>query len=65
MVYQRLGRILRRCHGQVEMHYRENGQEQSTILNTGDIFYASIGTEHVAHPVGQARIIVVETEGSV
>lgn len=47
------------------MHYRENGQEQSTILNTGDIFYASIGTEHVAHPVGQARIIVVETEGSV
>jgi hypothetical protein len=26
---------------------------------------ADIGTEHVAHPVGAARILVVETEGSV
>ena len=51
--------------GRVEMHYRENGIEQSTVLETGDIFYASVGTEHVAHPIGQARILVVETEGSV
>jgi len=52
-------------NGTVEMFYRENGVESSTILNTGDIFYASIGTEHVAHPIGEARILVVESEGSV
>ena len=51
--------------GQVEMRYREAGVEQSVILETGDIFYASVGTEHVAHPLGEARILVVETQGSV
>lgn len=51
--------------GRVEMRFRESGHEQSIVLETGDIFYASIGTEHVAHPIGQARILVVETEGSV
>lgn len=51
--------------GRVEMRYRSDGLEKSTILDTGDIFYASVGTEHVAHPVGQARILVVETAGSV
>ncbi|RFQ41816.1 cupin, partial [Pseudomonas sp. ATCC 13867] len=35
------------------------------MLETGDIFYASIGTEHVAHPQGEARILVIETEDSV
>jgi mannose-6-phosphate isomerase-like protein (cupin superfamily) len=51
--------------GQVNMFYRENGREEMVELNVGDIFYASLGTEHVAHPVGEARIIVVEQEGSV
>lgn len=51
--------------GCVEMRYREDGNERSAILEVGDIFYASVGTEHVAHPIGQARILVVETEGSV
>ena len=51
--------------GRVEMRFRENNTEQTIVLETGDIFYASIGTEHVAHPIGQARILVVETEGSV
>ncbi|MEM7562123.1 MAG: cupin [Pseudomonadota bacterium] len=51
--------------GMVEMFYREGGKENSTILESGDIFFASTGTEHVAHPIGQARILVVETEGSV
>lgn len=51
--------------GQVEMHCRAEGQENSYLLNVGDIFYASIGTEHVAHPVGEARVLVVEKEGSV
>jgi len=50
--------------GAVDMRYREDGQERSVILNSGDIFFASIGTEHVAHPLGEARILVVETEGS-
>ncbi|MFO2464220.1 cupin [Pseudomonas sp. 15FMM2] len=50
--------------GQVQMHYRENGIEHSAQLNSGDIFYAGAGTEHVAHPQGVARILVVESEGS-
>lgn len=41
------------------------GAEKSVLLETGDIFFASIGTEHVAHPQGEARILVVESEGSV
>ena len=51
--------------GQVRMHYRENGVEQVTLLEVGDIFYAAVGTEHVAHPLGVARVLVVESEGSV
>ena len=51
--------------GKVNMLYKENGKEHSTLLNTGDIFYASIGTEHVAHPQGEARVLVIESEGSV
>lgn len=51
--------------GRVEMHYRKDGEECSTVLETGDIFFASVGTEHVARPIGQARILVVEAEGSV
>jgi hypothetical protein len=47
------------------MFFKEGGVECSTILNTGDIFYASVGTEHVAHPKGEARILVIESEGSV
>ena len=51
--------------GMVEMRFKEDGTEQSTLLETGDIFYASVGTEHVAHPQGEARVLVVESEGSV
>lgn len=51
--------------GRVEMRYRENGSVQSSTLETGDIFYASIGAEHTAHPIGIARVLVVECEGSV
>ncbi len=51
--------------GIVEMLYKENGIEKSALLRTGDIFYASVGTEHVAHPKGEARILVIETEGSI
>ena len=51
--------------GNLRMYYRENGNEMSVDLATGDIFYASVGTEHVAHPQGEARILVIEAEGSV
>lgn len=51
--------------GQVEMFYKINGNEKSTLLKEGDIFHATIGTEHVAHPVGEAHILVIETEGSI
>lgn len=51
--------------GTVEMFFKANGIEKSVLLNVGDIFYASIGTEHVAHPLGEARVLVVESDGSV
>ncbi|GEA13757.1 cupin [Alteromonas sp. KUL49] len=51
--------------GVVEMLYKENNEVKSVTLNSGDIFFASVGTEHVAHPKGQARILVVERAGSV
>ncbi len=51
--------------GTVEMRYRQAGAEHAAMLGPGDIFYASIGTEHVAQPQGEARILVIEKEGSV
>ncbi|MGB2235324.1 MAG: cupin [Candidatus Puniceispirillum sp.] len=51
--------------GLVRMFYRENGVETSVDLAAGDIFYASVGTAHYAHPQGEARILVIEAEGSV
>lgn len=50
--------------GQVEMKYRDVEGERSAILNAGDIFFANEGTEHCAFPVGEARILVVEKQGS-
>ncbi len=47
------------------MRYRENGAEKRIRLETGDVFFAEIGCEHVAHPIGEARILVIEKEGSV
>ncbi|WP_194720472.1 cupin [Noviherbaspirillum malthae] len=51
--------------GTVEMRYREQGVEKSAVLQTGDVFFAGIGCEHVAHPRGAARILVIEKEGSI
>jgi mannose-6-phosphate isomerase-like protein (cupin superfamily) len=50
--------------GIVDMHYRDNGTQHVVTLATGDIFFADIGTEHVAHPRGEARILVVERDDS-
>ena len=33
--------------GRVEMCVKENGHERSVVLETGDVFFASAGTEHV------------------
>lgn len=51
--------------GRVKMRCREAGVERTVMLEVGDIFYASVGTEHVAHPIGAARILVIEAAGSV
>ena len=51
--------------GSVDMHFRDENGEHVKRMEIGDIFYASIGTEHVAHPIGEARVLVVEREGSV
>jgi mannose-6-phosphate isomerase-like protein (cupin superfamily) len=52
-------------NGRLPMHCRQDGLENVCELAVGDIFYASIGTEHVAHPIGEARVLVIESAGSV
>lgn len=51
--------------GRVEMRHRQGDAEHITIPEAGDIFVASIGTEHAASPLGQARVLVVESAGSI
>lgn len=51
--------------GTVDMHSRESGIEHVVTLAVCDVFFAGVGCEHVAHPRGEARILVVEREGSV
>ena len=51
--------------GQMRIHYRSEGQVLERLLDCGDLLYASRGNEHVAHPVGVARVLVIETAGSV
>ena len=51
--------------GAVDMHYREGVTEKVQHLRPGDVMLAETGDEHVAHPVGPARILVVEKKGSV
>ncbi len=35
------------------------------ITQAGDVLYDGAGTEHVAHPVGKARVVMVERAGSI
>ena len=51
--------------GEVDMYFRQNGQEACVRLGISDIFLAEAGDEHVAYPVGEARILVVERKGSI
>lgn len=50
--------------GSVDMHVRIDGEEAVHRLEVGDIFYAEQGAEHVAHPNGPCRVLVVEKQGS-
>jgi mannose-6-phosphate isomerase-like protein (cupin superfamily) len=51
--------------GSVEMRYRADGEEKAVRLEPGSIFVAEAGEEHVARPLGEARILVVERKGSI
>jgi mannose-6-phosphate isomerase-like protein (cupin superfamily) len=51
--------------GAVDMHVRDAAGERIIRLAVGDIFHADRGDEHVAHPLGVARILVIERAGSV
>lgn len=50
--------------GEVSMRYRVDGNEHVAELRAGDIFVADAGDEHVAHPNGEARILVIERQGA-
>ena len=50
--------------GSVDMHFRADGVEDIRRLEAGDACFAEPGDEHVAHPIGEARILVVERKGS-
>lgn len=52
-------------NGKVTMHYEQDGKQLSKLLETGDIFYASVGTKHYGDPIGEARILVIEKQGSI
>lgn len=44
---------------------RSSGVEHVERLEPGIICFAEDGDEHVAHPVGPARALVIERKGSV
>ena len=46
------------------MRFREQGAERSRLMRPGDICHAEPGDAHVAHPIGPARILVIEKKGS-
>ncbi|MFI6907497.1 hypothetical protein ACIBKY_39990 [Nonomuraea sp. NPDC050394] len=50
--------------GAVDMRYRRDGEEHVERLTPGRVCHAEPGDEHVAHPVPEARILVVERKGS-
>ena len=51
--------------GAVDMHYRENGGERVQRLTPGWVCAVEPGDEHLAHPLGEARVLVIERRGSV
>lgn len=51
-------------NGSVDMLTRGPSGENTWSLKTGDIFHAEEGDEHKAVPRGEARILVIEREGT-
>lgn len=51
--------------GEVDMHVRDSTGEKVHLLGVGDIFHAQTGDEHVAHPRGASRVLVIEKAGSI
>jgi mannose-6-phosphate isomerase-like protein (cupin superfamily) len=48
--------------GTVDMHVRDAAGEHVITLNPGELLHVEPGEEHVAHPRGPARILVIEQE---
>lgn len=42
------------------MHVRKDGVARVTLMHTGDVMHFEDGDEHVAHPLGEARLLVIE-----
>ena len=51
--------------GEVTMKYKRGGKTFEENLTPGMICHAETGDEHVAHPIGVARVLVIEKIGSV
>lgn len=50
--------------GMVDMHLREGGESRVIRLGPGQGVSVEAGDEHVAHPLGEARILVIERKDS-
>jgi mannose-6-phosphate isomerase-like protein (cupin superfamily) len=46
------------------MHTRRDGRETIARLKAGDIYVADEGDAHKAVPLGEARVLVIEKQGS-
>lgn len=51
--------------GAVNMHYRHEGEELVEHLTPGRVCCVEVGDEHIARPAPEARILVIERQGSV
>ena len=50
--------------GVLDMYYRNQTGEHVKRMQAGDIFQADAGDAHVGHPIGVARVLVIERAGS-
>jgi mannose-6-phosphate isomerase-like protein (cupin superfamily) len=51
--------------GEVDMKFGDRAVPTVRRMTKCDIFHAAEGEAHVAHPIGAARILVIERKGSV
>ena len=51
--------------GEVDMKYKIEEEIHTVRLGPNDIFVAEHGNAHVAHPIGEARILVIEKQNSI